>query len=109
MPLNPVLFAASCSALAVHHSQKLELLLQHLLHQQFLGAEGAGRGKGAVISRKGCSVWEWGRLFARAEGWDAELVSFGVSCGVALLQVLPRASGSAVRSYYSLQFKWESY
>lgn len=79
MPLNPVLFAASCSALAVHHSQKLELLLQHLLHQQFLGAERAGCGRGAVISRKGCSVWEWGRLVAKAEGWDAELVSFGVS------------------------------
>lgn len=37
--LNPGLIAAPCSALAVHHSQKLHLLLQHflLLLQQFLG------------------------------------------------------------------------
>lgn len=37
------------------------------------------------------------------------LCLLGFPRGVALLQVLPRASGSAVRSYYSLQFKWESY
>lgn len=31
------------------------------------------------MQERSCSVWDWGGLVAQAEGWDAELVSFGVS------------------------------